>query len=331
MAPEAAVARTAPDLAAIRAAEARIRDAVHRTRLLGHPELDARAGRQVVLKLECEQETGSFKLRGATNFLRRLGEEERAAGVVAYSSGNHAQGVAEAARALGVPATIVMPADAPRVKIENTRARGATVQLYDRYREVREQVAAEVAARTGAVIVPPYDHPWTIEGQGTVALELLEQLDELGMDAAILAIPCGGGGLTAGCATVIGALAPATGVVAVEPAGFDDTGRSLAAGKRCANASGVTSICDALLAPEPGRITFPINRALGVSGVSVSDEETIAAMRFAVDVLGFMPEPGGAVALAALLHGHLPGDGPAVAIISGGNVDPERFADLTAR
>ena len=235
--------------------------------------------------------------------------------------------MAAAARLLGKAATIVMPADAPAIKVEHTRADGAAIRLYDRTRELREEIGAEIAARTGAALVKPYDDPRIIAGQGTAGLEIAEQARELGagLDAAL--IPCGGGGLIAGCSLALRELCPGIEIYAVEPAAFDDTRRSLAAGERVAVPQGGRSICDALLAPTPGELTFELNRRLLAGGLAVGDEEVLRALSFAFRHLKLVVEPGGAVALAALLAGRFDARGRTVAILlSGGNVDPELFA-----
>ncbi len=247
--------------------------------------------------------------------------------MVAYSSGNHAQGVARAARLLGRHATIVMPADAPSIKLESTRAQGAEVRLYDRLRESREAIGAELAERSGAELIRPYDDPRIIAGQGTAGLEIAEQARDLGLvpDAAL--IPCGGGGLAAGCSLALAELCPGIELFPVEPAGFDDTLRSLAAGERQRNASESGSICDALLAPTPGELTFALNRRLVARGLTASDDDARRAMAFAFRHLKLVVEPGGAIALAALLAGALDVRGRTVAVmLSGGNVDPALFA-----
>jgi threonine dehydratase len=313
-----------PIFADVRAAARRLQGIARRTPLLEAEALNARVGGRVLVKAESLQRTGSFKFRGAYNTISQIA----APAVVAYSSGNHAQGVAAAAQALGKAATIVMPADAPAIKLESTRALGAEVRLYDRDRESREEIGAELAARTGAALVKPYDDPRIVAGQGTVGLELAEQASELGatLDAAL--IPCGGGGLIAGCSLALGELCPGIAIFAVEPAAFDDTGRSLAAGERALNPPGGVSICDALLAPTPGELTFEINRKRLAGGLAVADDDVRRAMAFAFRHLKLVVEPGGAVGLAALLAGSFDARGRTVAVVlSGGNVDPARFAE----
>ncbi len=318
-----------PTFADIEAAAARLADRGVVTPLLTSPALDERAGGRVLIKPENLQRTGSFKFRGAYNKIAQIPEADRAAGVVAFSSGNHAQGVAAAARLLHVPATIVMPADAPRIKIDSTRRHGAEVLLYDRYREAREEVAAALVAERSATLVRPYDDPDVIAGQGTCGLEIADQAAALGAQLDRLLVCCGGGGLTAGVALALAEMSPRTAVYTVEPQGFDDTARSLEAGRRVSNEAEGQSICDALLAPTPGQLTFPINRRLLAGGLVVSDEDTRAAMAYAFRHLKLVVEPGGAVALAALLSGKLNvRDKTTALILSGGNVDPERYAEV---
>jgi threonine dehydratase len=321
-----------PGLADIEQAREGLRLVAVVTPLLRSTELDERTGGRVLIKPEVLQRTGSFKFRGAYNKISRLGEVERRRGVVAFSSGNHAQGVAAAARLLGAPATIVMPADAPAIKVANTRALGAEVVLYDRARQDREAIAAGIVRERGATLVRPYDDPDVIAGQGTIGLEIADQAAEFGLTPDLLLAPCGGGGLISGLALAIKGRRPQTEVIAVEPVGFDDTGRSLRAGERVRNALGDVSFCDALMAPTPGLITFAINRRLLSGGVAVTDEETATAMAFAFRALKLVVEPGGAVALAAVLTGKISCAGRVVALVlSGGNVDPETFAAALAR
>ncbi len=301
------------------------------TPVLENATLNEATGARVLLKPECLQRSGSFKFRGAFNRLSKLDAGERAAGVVAYSSGNHAQGVAAAAQLLGVAATIVMPHDAPRIKLDNTLAYGAEVIGFDRLSESREEIAARVAAERGAVLVPSYDDVDIIAGQGTCGLELARQATELGVTLDVLLVCCGGGGLIAGIATAFAEESPATAIYSVEPAAFDDTARSLAAGRRLENPADARSICDALLAPTPGEITFAINQRLLQGGLSVSDEEVRRAMRFAFARLKLVVEPGGAVALAAVLTEKLELAGRNVGVvISGGNVDAALYAQVLA-
>jgi threonine dehydratase len=269
------------------------------------------------------QRPGTFKFRGAYNRLSRLTDAERKHGVVAFSSGNHAQGVAAAAGLVGCPAVIVMPSDAPVIKVESTRALGAEVVFYDRFTESREAIAERIAGERGAVVVPSYDDPFIIAGQGTAGLEAARQLEAAGVRADVLLCPVSGGGLLAGIGLAFEALSPHTRLYSVEPEGFDDHARSLKAGERVENAAGGRSLCDALLASTPGEITFAINGRRLAGGVAVSDAEALAAMAFAFRHLKLVIEPGGATALAALLCGRVKLDGGvAVVIASGGNVDP---------
>jgi threonine dehydratase len=315
----------------VEAAARRLDGIAIRTPLFDNDALDAAVGGKVLLKAECLQQTGSFKIRGAYNRMSQLTPAERARGVVAFSSGNHAQGVARAARLLGMAAAIVMPDDAPRTKLDNTRALGGEVVTYDRATGDREAIAAELAARRKAALVPAYDHPEIIAGQGTIGLEIAEQARELGHVPDQVLIPCGGGGLSAGCALALTAMLPGVAIVVVEPEDFDDTLRSLASNVREQVRPGARSICDALQATRPGAMTLPILRACGAKGVSVSDAEVRAAMHFAFRNFKLVVEPGGAAALAALLAGKVPAAGRCSAIVlSGGNVDPETFAAIQA-
>jgi threonine dehydratase len=301
------------------------------TPLLEFTPLNQRAGRRVFVKFEGAQHTGSFKFRGAYNRLARIGRAGRDAGVVAWSSGNHAQGVAAAARLLGMPATIVMPADAPAMKRANTRALGAEIVIYDRATQSREEIATVLADERGAALVPSFDDPHVIAGQGTIGLEIHDQVRQAGGDLGQVLVCCGGGGLVAGIATAIKALAPDVAIHAVEPAAFDDTARSLASGRRLTVEAGASSICDALLAPSPGALTFSINHALLAGGLRVTDAQVKAAMRFAFAAMKLVVEPGGAVALAAVLNGLAPAsDGDVAIVISGSNVDPELYASILA-
>lgn len=307
-------------------ADTRLRGQAVVTPMLESPALNTAVRGRVLLKPECLQRTGSFKFRGAYNRMVQLDRAEREAGVVAWSSGNHAQGVAAAAQLLGTHATIVMPSDAPRQKLASTLEYGAEVVECDRYREDREAIARKIAQRTGAALVPSYDHIDVIAGQGTVGLEFARQLRAADVRLDTLLVCCGGGGLIAGIATVFAELSPQTVIYAVEPAGFDDTARSLTAGRRLRNSEDTRSICDALLAEQPGSLTFPINSKLLRGGLSVTDEQVLAAMRFAFAELKLVVEPGGAVALAAALSDCLDlTDQNVGVVISGGNVDAELF------
>jgi threonine dehydratase len=316
-----------PDFDAVCAAADRLAGAAVRTPLLESDLLNEQAGRRVLVKAECLQRTGSFKFRGAWSRLSALGAAEGARGVIAYSSGNHAQGVALAARMLGVRAVIVMPADAPATKIDNTRAYGAEVALYDRAGgEDREEMGARLAEKGGLTLVRPYDDPWVIAGQGTCGLEIAEQARAAGVGRADVLTCCGGGGLTAGVALALEGAAPGFRARPVEPVGFDDTARSLAAGARVANARAVGSICDAIVTPIPGELTFPIIQRLCGPGLAVGDDDALAAMAAAFLRLKIVLEPGGAVALAAALCRSDALSGEAVVVVAtGGNVDPAMF------
>jgi threonine dehydratase len=313
----------------LRAAE-RLEGVAVRTPLLTSQRLDDLTGGRILLKPEVLQRTGSFKIRGAYNRLKQLVEMGRAAGgVVAFSSGNHAQGVAEAARLLGMKAAIVMPADAPALKIENTRRLGGEVILYDRWTEDREAICARIAAERGATVVPSFDDVGVISGQGTVGLEMAADAKALGLALDAVYVPASGGGLAAGIGL---ALDPATALYTAEPATMDDHARSLAAGERVANDPAARSICDALLAPTPGDVTFPLALKLLGPGLVVTDEEVLEAMETAFREYKLVVEPGGAVALAAALTGKLPVKGRAVAVVcSGGNVDHATFTRALSR
>lgn len=313
----------------VRDAATQIKGAAVYTPLLENMALNERIGRRVLIKFEGAQHTGSFKFRGAYNRLSRIALADRPAGVVAWSSGNHAQGVAAAARLLGIPAAIVMPSDAPKIKMDNTRALGAEIIPYDRLTESREEIATALATERGAVLVPSFDDPFIIAGQGTVGLEILDQAKAAGAEIGQIVCCCGGGGLIAGIATAVKDAVPDIAVYSSEPATFDDTARSLASGTWETVPAGAKSICDALLAPSPGELTFPINKALLAGGLSVTDDEVRAAMRYAFETLKLVAEPGGSVALAALLHGKVPAsDKPVAIVISGANVDPADYAAI---
>jgi threonine dehydratase len=300
-----------------------------RTPLLSSPALDERVGTKVFLKPETLQRTGSFKFRGAFNKLSSIPMEARGGGVVAFSSGNHAQGVAAAAQMLNMQATIVMPADAPASKRERTKGYGAEVVLYDRDREDREAIAGDIAAKRGATLVRPYDDPFVIAGQGTVGREIAEDMAALGIAPDIVVAPASGGGLIAGVATAVKARYPEAILMSGEPEAFDDHARSLRAGKREAHRGEGRTICDALMASIPGEITFAINSRLLTKGLTASDAEVGTAIGFAFRELKLVVEPGGAVGLAALLAGRIDARGKNVVIVlSGGNVDSVLFAEL---
>lgn len=318
-------------VADIEAAAGRLLGQAVRTPLLRSPLLDARAGREVLVKAEPLQRTGSFKFRGAYNRIAMIPEADRARGVVAFSSGNHAQGVAAAARLFGIKATIVMPADAPAIKRRNTESYGATVVAYDRFGEDREVVAAKIQAETGATLVKPYDDPGIIAGQGTIGLEIAEQCAELGVRPDAVVVGCSGGGLVSGISVAVKARLPGTRIYAAEPEALDDMRRSLAAGERVKNDPAARSICDALQSPTPGEITFAIARETLSGGVTASDDAVLRAMAVAFDTLKLVMEPGGAIGLAATLERRIPDDIRSVVIIcSGGNVDAATFRDALA-
>jgi threonine dehydratase len=314
------------DVAMIRAAAARARG-IRRTPLLASAALDRIAGRRVLVKAESLQVTGSFKARGAWAAVSALSPDERARGVLAYSSGNHAQGIGWAAAAHAAPAVILMPSDAPESKIAGTRAYGAEVILYDRAAADRDALGARLAAERGLSLIPPFDHPQVIAGQGTTGLEIAAQAAEEGVDAGDVLVCCGGGGLSAGVALALEAEAPGLRVRTVEPAGFDDVARSLVAGERVGNAATSGSVCDAILTPRPGVLTFPVLRRLAGPGLAVSDAEALRAVALAFTHLRLALEPGGAVSLAAALFrsGEIEGDA-VVCVASGGNVDARLFA-----
>jgi threonine dehydratase len=318
-----------PTVADVDAAARVLAPVAVRTPLVTSPALDALTGARVFLKPEVLQRTGSFKFRGAYNKLSSIPEAARKAGVVAFSSGNHAQGVAAAAQLLNMPAAIVMPSDAPVSKIERTKGYGAEVIPYDRDREDRDQIARDLARKRGATVVPPYDDPWVIAGQGTVGKEIAEDLAALGIVPDIVSAPASGGGLMAGIALATKARFPGILPITVEPYGFDDHARSFSAGHREPHRAVGRTICDALMASIPGEITFAVNQKLGAQGVTVTDDEVAKAVGFAFRELKLVVEPGGAVALAALLSGHIDARGKTIAIVlSGGNVDADLYARL---
>ncbi|MEY9127709.1 threonine/serine dehydratase [Bradyrhizobium yuanmingense] len=302
-----------------------------RTPLLSFPVLNERVGAKVFLKPEMLQRTGSFKFRGAFNKVFSIPQDKRAGGVVAFSSGNHAQGVAAAAKILDMQATIVMPADAPLSKRERTKSYGAEVVLYDRDKDDREAISRGIAEKRGATLVKPYDDPFVIAGQGTAGREIAEDMATLGLSPDIVVAPASGGGLIAGVATAVKARYPQAAIVVAEPEAFDDHGISLSAGHREPHPPAGRTICDALMALMPGEMTFAINSKLLARGVTASDKEVGAAVAFAYRELKLVVEPGGAVGLAALLAGRLDVAGKNVVIVlSGGNVDADLFAELVA-
>jgi threonine dehydratase len=310
----------------IRAARQRAAGRVRETPLLWAPGIDALAGRRVLVKAECLQLTGSFKFRGGWSAVSALDPETRARGVIAFSSGNHAQGVALAAQMHGVRAVIIMPRDAPRAKIDGTRALGAEVVLYDRETEDRDAIGASLSVARGLTLIRPYDDAHVIAGQGTAGLEIAAQAQALGVTSADVLVCCGGGGLTSGIALALEAEAPGLRARPVEPEGFDDVTRSLAAGRIVCNARLSGSICDAIVTPQPGEITFPILSRLCGPGIAVSDGDCLQAMAAAFRHLKIVLEPGGAVSLAAVLYHPKAIEGDTVIVVaSGGNVDPEMF------
>lgn len=313
-----------PSFADIEEAARHIGAACIVTPLLESPVINDRIGGRLLVKAEGIQRTGSFKMRGAYNRMRLLTADERARGVVAYSSGNHGQAVAACARLLGTTATVVMPADVPRTKVDKTRAWGAEVVFYDRQKDDRVAIGKRLAAERGLTLVPPFEDRYVMAGAGTVALETVQQARAMGATLDAMIACCSGGGLAAGTGLVMRTLVPGAEVLAAEPAGFDDTARSLAAGARVGNAPGLTSICDSVLAPMPGELTFEVNRVHLTGAVAVTDAEVVEAMRTAFRDLGLVAEPGGSVALAAVLTGRYDARGRTVAVtLSGSNVDLE--------
>lgn len=317
-------------LADIEAAAGRLKGWAVETPVVESPALNDRLGLRVLIKPETLQRVGAFKFRGAFNRLVQLSDDERRRGVVAFSSGNHAQGVALAARLLGIPAAIVMPSDAPKVKAEATAAYGAEVIFYDRLTESREKISAAIAEERGATLVPAFDDPHIIAGQGTAGLELVHQARALGVSLDAVITPCSGGGLLAGVATAVKALSPATRIFGAEPAGYNDTELSLAAGERTPVKPVSRTLCDALETPCPGELTFPIlKRTVEAVGV-VTDAEAAEGVRYAATVLKLVVEPGGGAGLSALLAGKIDLTGLSTfgLVLSGGNIDPELFAKI---
>ncbi len=310
----------------IEAAATRLAEHARRPAILTSPFLDEIAGRGVLIKPECLQHTGSFKFRGAWSALTGIEPSARARGVLAYSSGNHAQGIAMAAQRLNTNAVIVMPSDAPKLKIENTRALGAEVVLYERGSQAREEIGNRLSRERGLTLIRPFDEPLVIAGQGTCGLEIGNQAPQLGVGLGDVLVPCGGGGLTAGIALALERHAPGMRVRPVEPEGYDDVARSLASGQRETNTSEAGGLCDAILTPSPGEVTFPILQRLCGPGITVTEEEVLHAMAIAFLRLKLVVEPGGAVALAAALFHPQEFEGNAVVVVlSGGNADPEVF------
>lgn len=303
-----------------------------RTPLLENDALNELLGGRVLIKPECLQRTGSFKFRGAYNRLSRISPDAREKGVVAFSSGNHAQGVALAARLLGMPATIVMPSDAPKIKSDGVRRLGGEVVEFDRETDDREAVSAEIVDRTGATLVPSYDDPFIIAGQGTAGLEVAEDLQTLGILPDQFVCCAGGGGLIAGCGLAMKQAYPDCDIIAAEPEDFDDHRRSLIAGERVANTRKSGSLQDAIITPMPGRLTFQLNQKQLSGAVTASDDDTLEAMAFIWKHLKLVAEPGGATAFASLLNGQAGTRGKVTAVlITGGNVDPAVFRQALDR
>lgn len=310
----------------IEAAAKRLAPRVRRTPLLTSPFVDEIAGRRIHVKAECLQHTGSFKFRGGWSAISALDPDTRAKGVIAFSSGNHAQGVAFAAQQHGTSAVIIMPADAPEMKINNTRALGGEVVLYDRETENRDEIGTALAQERDLHLIKPYDDPYVIAGQGTCGLEIAEQTHSVGIGEAQVLVCCGGGGLTSGIAVALAAKAPGLTVRPCEPEGFDDVARSLAAGAIQTNNRTSGSICDAIITPAPGKITFPLLKAHCGPGLVVTEDECLRAMKIAYGRLKIVVEPGGAAALAAaLFHPQEVSGDDVVVVATGGNVDPSMF------
>jgi threonine dehydratase len=317
---------TLPTFADVLEADRRIRPLALETPLLRADALDKVTGGQIFVKAECLQPRGAFKIRGAANALLKIPPTERAKGVVAFSSGNHAQGIAYVARHLGMAATIVVPSDAPKSKLAAVEADGGTIVTYDRVLESREAIGQEIASRTGATLVPPFDHCDVIAGQGTCGLEIVRQVNELGLDLDGVVVCASGGGFAAGIGLVLEELTPSTQLYGAEPFSHDDLTRSLMEGQRVSNAPGTRSIQDALMSPQPGELTFEILSRIGTRGVVVTDDEVLHAMAFAFKYLRIVVEPGGAAALAAVLTGKIETEGRTLAVTaSGGNVDPDIY------
>lgn len=318
-----------PTFAHLEAAARRLDGFAFRTPLLENQTLNGLVGGRVLMKAECLQRTGSFKFRGAWNCIQQLPPEQSKGGVVAYSSGNHAQGVAAAAQLRSMPALIVMPRDTPAIKQRNTLAFGAELVLYDRATQNRQEIADRLAQQRGAAVVPPFEHFDIIAGQGTVGLEIMAQARDSNATLDAMLVGCSGGGLAAGIALALEKLSPATQTYVVEPEGFDDYGRSLRSGKRERNERASGSICDALMSQQPGELTFSINAARLANGLTVSDAEVRRAVAFAFRELKLVVEPGGAVSLAAVLAGKIETKARTIGLVlSGGNVDAQLFAEI---
>ena len=315
----------------VRQAAERIRDVAVVTPLIESALLNAELGGRLLVKCEMLQKTGSFKFRGAYNHIAQIPDAQRGGGVVAFSSGNHAQGVAAAAKLLGVKACLIMPKDAPAMKIDNTRAYGAEVVLYDRFNDSREEIGARISRERGSTLVKPYDDPGIIAGQGTIGLEIAAQAKVLGVTPDVVLAGCSGGGLVTGVALGLSADLPSTAVYSVEPSGLDDMARSLASGKLEKNDPAARTICDALMAPTPGDITFAVAKQRLKGGLAVTDDEVKKAMALAFRHLKIVVEPGGAVGIAAVMTGRTPIKGRTVVVVaSGGNVEAAAFREALA-
>jgi threonine dehydratase len=313
----------------VQAAAGRLKGHAVETPLFESPALNERLGGRVLMKLETLQRVGAFKFRGAYNRLVQLDAAQRKAGVVAFSSGNHAQGVALAAKLLGLPAVIVMPSDAPAVKVAATRGYGAEIRLYDRLTESREAISAEIASERGAVVVPAFDDPHIVAGQGTAGLEMMAQAKAAGATFDTLVSPVGGGGLLSGVSLVVKELSPTTAIWGAEPSAYDDLAQSLTTGERVTIKPSVRTLCDALESPATGDITWPILKANLTGAVGLTDPEIAETLRYAFSTLKLVIEPGGAAGLAALLTGKVEAKGRTVGlVVSGGNVDPELYAKI---
>ena len=307
-------------------ADKRIKSKKRTTPLLNSPFLDEIADRQIFIKAECLQHTGSFKFRGAYSAISSIPIEKRKKGVIAYSSGNHAQGVAFAAKIHKIPATIIMPEDAPEIKINNTKDLGAEVILYDRLSENREKIGQKISEERLLSLIPPYDHNDVIAGQGTIGLEIASQAEQIGIGKADVLVCCGGGGLTSGIAVALSTLMPDFVTRPVEPEGFDDVVRSLKTGKRQTNKKISGGLCDAIITPTPGELTFPLMKKYCGGGIVVTDEQVMKTIALAFTRLRIVIEPGGAVALAAaLFHSKKCDNETLIAVVSGGNIDPDIF------
>jgi threonine dehydratase len=316
-------------MAQIEAAAWRIRPYAVVTPLLESAVLNEMTGGRILFKAEVLQVAGSFKFRGACNRLLQLAPEQKKAGVVAFSSGNHALATSAVAKLLGIKATIIMPTDAPKTKIEGARNNGATVVLYDRHNDDREAIGASISRATGAATVPPYDDPYIMTGQATVGLEIMQALAQMGLVADAVLAACSGGGLVGGVASAVRGMSVGTAIYAIEPSEFNELARSLASGKPERNSAGAKSICDALQVVTPGKLTFPVNQRLLAGSLEVSDDEVQDAMRAAFKHLKLVVEPGGAVGLAAVLSGKLDVKGKTIVVIlSGGNVDADFYAKV---